>query len=112
VERDQLAVWSRGSSSLANHARIVLRCAEPGVVFERLTADLGVTTVTVAMWRDWFPEVRLDGLVDGARSGRPKAGLVLSDVEREQLAWSRRRRNTSQALASHCGAEHARGSHQ
>lgn len=29
-------------------ARIVLACAEPGAVYEQVTADLGVTTMTVA----------------------------------------------------------------
>jgi transcriptional regulator with XRE-family HTH domain len=37
--------------------------------------------------------------VDGARSGRPKAGLVLSDAERDQLSRWARRAKTSQALA-------------
>src|SRR2546430_16674944 len=34
-----------------------------------------------------------------ARTGRPKAVLVLTDVEREQLIRWSRRRNSSQALA-------------
>jgi transposase len=39
-------------------------------------------------------------LLDGPRSGRPKAQLVLTEDEREQLArWSRRRK-TAQALAT------------
>jgi transposase len=84
---------------LATRARIVLRCAEPGVVYERVAADLGVTTMTVAKWRDRFADLRLDGLADGPRPGRPKAALALSDAEREQLTrWSRRAK-TSQALA-------------
>jgi transposase len=99
-EREQLARWSRGSSPrMAVRAQIVLRCAEPGVVYERVAADLGVTTVTVGAWRRRFAQARLDGLSDGARPGRPKAGLVLSGAEREQLTrWSRRAK-TSQALA-------------
>ena len=39
------------------------------------------------------------GLADGARPGRPKAGLVLTDAEREQLTRWARRAKTSQALA-------------
>ncbi len=99
-ERDQLARWSRGASPrLAVRAQIVLRCAEPGVVYERVACELGVTTMTVGSWRKRFAQSRLDGLADGARAGRPKAGLVLTDAEREQLArWSRRAK-TSQALA-------------
>jgi transposase/transcriptional regulator with XRE-family HTH domain len=101
VERDQLVVWSLASSSrLAVRARIVLGCAQPGVVYEQLAADLGVTALTVAKWRRRFLEARLDGLSDGERPGRPKAVLTLTDAERDQLTrWSRRAK-TSQALAT------------
>ncbi|PKW19147.1 IS630 family transposase [Saccharopolyspora spinosa] len=98
-ERDQLHRWSRGSSRLAVRARIVLRCAESGVVYEQVAADLGVTAMTVGKWRKRFAEARLDGLVDRQRPGRHKADLVLTDEEREQLTrWSRRAKS-SQALA-------------
>jgi transposase-like protein len=84
---------------MAERAQIVLRCAEPGAVYERVAADLGVTTMTVGSWRKRFIGARLDGLADGVRPGRPKAGLVLADDERDQLTrWSRRAK-TSQALA-------------
>ncbi len=80
-------------------ARIVLACAEPGVVYERLAADLGVSAMTVGKWRKRFAESRLDGLRDARRSGRPTVGLVLTGDEAEQLRrWSRRAK-TSQALA-------------
>jgi transposase len=99
-ERDQLVAWSRGGSlRLAVRARIVLACAEPGVVYERLAAELGVTTMTVGKWRRRFAVAGLAGLADSERAGRPKAELVLTDAERDQLVrWSRRAR-TSQALA-------------
>src|SRR6186997_2912148 len=99
-ERARLAAWSRGGSArLAVRAKIVLACADPGVVYERVAADLGVTTMTVGLWRKRFAAARCDGLVDGARGGRPKTELVLTDLEREQLTrWSRRAR-TAQALA-------------
>lgn len=84
---------------MAVRAAIVLACAEPGVVYERVAAELGVTTMTVSKWRRRFAEERLAGLVDGERPGRPKADLVLSDTERAQLTrWSRRAKS-SQALA-------------
>jgi transposase-like protein len=84
---------------LAVRARIVLACAEPGVVYERVAADLGVTTMTVGKWRKRFLQARLEGLADSERPGRPKAGLELTDMEREQLTrWSRRAK-TSQVLA-------------
>src|SRR6266536_3144901 len=105
-ERDQLARWSRGTSPrLAVRARIVLACAEPGAESERVAAELGVTPMTVGKWRKRFAGARLDGLADGARPGRPKAGLVLADAERDQLArWSRR---TSRWPPS-CGSRRAR----
>jgi transposase len=84
---------------LAVRAKIVLACAEPGVVYERVAAELGVTTMTVGSWRKRFAQDRCEGLVDGRRSGRPKAELVLTDAEREQLTrWSRRAK-TAQSLA-------------
>src|SRR5215210_3790532 len=101
VEREQLLRWSHGGQSarLAVRAKIVLACAEPGVVYERVAADLGVTTMTVGAWRKRFVRARCDGLIDGRRSGRPKAELVVTEDEREQLTrWSRRAR-TAQALA-------------
>jgi transposase len=99
-ERDRLVAWARGGSSrLAVRARIVLACAEPGVVYERLAAELGVTTMTVGKWRKRFALAGLAGLADGERAGRPKAELVLADAERDQLVrWSRRAKG-SQALA-------------
>ena len=100
-EREQLVGWSRGGGSarLAVRAKIVLACAEPGAVYERVAAELGVTTMTVGKWRKRFGRARCDGLTDGFRSGRPKAQLVLSDAEREQLTrWSRRAK-TAQSLA-------------
>jgi transposase len=101
AEREQLVRWAHGvgPARLAVRARIVLACAEPGVVYERVAADLGVTTMTVGAWRKRFAQARCDGLIDGRRPGRPKAELVLTDAERDQLIrWSRRAK-TSQALA-------------
>lgn len=98
-ERDQLLAWSQGPSRSAMRARIVLACAEPGVVYERLAADLGVTTMTVTKWRRRFAQSRVDGLRDEQRPGRPKSDLVLTEGEREQLTRWARRAKTSQALA-------------
>ncbi|WP_205857831.1 IS630 family transposase [Phytoactinopolyspora endophytica] len=99
-ERDQLVRWSRGDSArMAMRAKIVLACAEPGVVYAQLADELGVTRMTVINVRRRFSESRLDGLVDRPRPGRAKVELMVSDAEREQLVrWSRRAKS-SQALA-------------
>jgi len=88
-----------GSPRLAGRARIVLACAEPGSGNSVVAAGLGVSAETVRKWRARFAEHGLDGLADGARTGRPKAGLVLTDAERDQLSRWARRAKTSQALA-------------
>ena len=101
-ERERLGGWSRGSSRLAMRAKIVLACAESDVVYARLARELGVSTMTVINVRKRFAVSRLDGLVDRPRAGRPKAALVLTDSERDQLRrWSRRAKS-SQALAVRC----------
>jgi transposase len=99
-ERDRLVGWSHGGSSRrAVRARIVLALAEPAAVPARVAADLGVTTAMVAKWRKRFEDSRMAGLVDDQRPGRPKAELVLSAAERDQLQrWSRRAKS-AQALA-------------
>jgi transposase len=100
AERDQLLAWSEGEGSrLAVRARIVLGCSEPGVVYARVAEELGVSVMTVNNVRHRFFESRLAGLVDRPRSGRPKAGLSLSDVERDQLQRWARRASSTQALA-------------
>jgi transposase len=100
AERDRLLDWSAAEGSrLAIRARIVLACSEPGVVYARLAEELGVSVMTVHNVRRRFAESRLASLVDRPRSGRPKAGLSLTEAEREQLQrWARRSKST-QALA-------------
>ena len=98
-EREQLSAWSRGPGRRAVRARIVLACAEPGAANERVAAELGVTALTVGKWRRRFAQAGLDGLADDERPGRPKAGLTLTDAERDQLTRWARRAKSSQALA-------------
>jgi transposase len=64
-----------------------------------VAADLGLSAETVRKWRSRFAEHGAAGLADGARPGRPKAGLVLTGAERDQLTRWARRAKTSQALA-------------
>jgi transposase len=87
-ERAELTRWARratSAQSLALRARIVLACAEPGATNTRVAADLGVSQPTVGKWRARFVELRLDGLVDGDRPGRP-ASIALERVEEVLVA--------------------------
>src|SRR6201996_3952644 len=89
-----------GPARLGERARIVLACADPAAGGNSgVAAELGMSADTVRKWRERFAVAGVAGLADGARPGRPKAGLVLSDAEREQLARWARRAKTSQALA-------------
>ena len=88
-------VGGRGSV----RARIVLACSEPGVMYARLADELGVSVMTVHNVRRRFFESRIAGLVDRPRSRRPKAGLSLSEAERDQLQRWARRSSSTQALA-------------
>ncbi|MEV4899699.1 IS630 family transposase, partial [Nonomuraea sp. NPDC055795] len=61
--------------------------------------SVGVTAKTVRKWRGAFAAERTAGLEDPGPIGRPKAVLVLTGTERDQLTrWARRAR-TSQILA-------------
>ena len=84
---------------LAERARIVLACAEPGSGVARVASQLGSTRMTVRKWRRRFAEDGLAGLADHDRPGRPVAGLALTGAERDQLTRWARRAKTAQALA-------------
>jgi transposase len=72
-ERAQLTRWERrrkSSQALALRSRIVLGCAE-GLANKQVAEACGVTPATVGKWRRRFGELRLDGLCDEPRPGRP-----------------------------------------
>jgi hypothetical protein len=50
-----------------------------------VAAELGLSVERVRKWRGRFTELGPGGLSDSPRLGRRKAGLVLTDAEREQL---------------------------
>ena len=81
-ERDQLVRWERrrkSSQALALRSRIVLKCAE-GHANKEVAAACGVSAATVGKWRRRFCELRLDGLVDEPRPGRPRT-ISVEQVE-------------------------------
>ncbi len=81
-ERAQLQRWSRRRSSaqaLALRSRIVLDCAE-GLDNKQVAARQRVSQQTVGKWRARFVELRLDGLGDEPRPGRPPS-ITADQVE-------------------------------
>ncbi|MER5618521.1 MULTISPECIES: IS630 family transposase [unclassified Streptomyces] len=87
--------WDRRA---AERARIILACAD-GMSNAAVGRLVGVQAKTVGKWRRKFAAERLAGLQDAGRIGRPKADLVLSDGERDQLVRWARRAKTAQYLA-------------
>src|SRR5260370_17883557 len=76
-DRAELVRWSQGSSPmLAERARIVLACAEPGSGVARVAAELGSTRMTVRKWRRRFAEDGLAGVAVPVPPGRAVAGLA------------------------------------
>ena len=78
----QLSRWARrgkSSQALALRSRIVLGCAQ-GLSNQDVAAREKVSTPTVGKWRARFVELRLDGLGDDPRPGRP-ASITVEQVE-------------------------------
>jgi transposase len=93
--------WSRRAKSsqvLAMRSRIVLACAD-GASNTDVAMSLGVHVSTVGKWRRRFLKLRLDGLMDEQRPGRPPSitldrveDVVVSTLEqtpRNATHWSR-----------------------
>jgi transposase len=81
-EREQLQRWARrrkSAQALALRSRIVLGCAD-GLDNKQVAAREGVAAATVGKWRSRFVELRLDGLADDPRPGRP-ASITAKQVE-------------------------------
>jgi len=86
--------------ALAQRARVVLACAEPGATNLGVSRRLGVSRPTIATWRGRFAEHRLEGLVDAPRSGAPRTigdeaverlvALTLEEAPRGATHWSTR----------------------
>ncbi len=68
--------------ALAQRARIVLACAEPGSTNSGIARALGVSRMSVTTWRARFLAHRLDGLVDLHRSDAPRQ---VGDTEIERV---------------------------
>ena len=83
-EREQLEAWARRPSSaqaLALRARIILAAGE-GLNNVEIADRLQVALSTVRKWRNRFAPLRLDGLLDEPRPGRPR---TVSDQQVEEV---------------------------
>lgn len=82
-ERDVLQRWARrpkSAQALALRCRIVLAAADGGLNKD-IAVELGCNPTTVGKWRSRFAELRLDGLHDEPRPGKPRT-ITDDDVER------------------------------
>jgi transposase/transcriptional regulator with XRE-family HTH domain len=77
---------------------MVLACAD-GLSNAAVAQRFSVSVATASKWRSRFATQRLAGLEDEARAGRPKADLLLTEVERAELRRWARRAKTAQFLA-------------
>jgi transposase len=86
--------------ALAQRARVVLACAEPGATNLGVAKALGVSRPTVATWRRRFAAHRLEGLLDAPRPGAPRrigdaaverlVALTLEEAPPDATHWSTR----------------------
>ena len=102
AERSELQARARRrkiARADAMRAEIILLAAD-GMTNLAIAERLGITRVTVAMWRKRFAAKRLDGLVDAPRPGAPRqigdakiAEVVTTTLETMPVAathWSTR----------------------
>jgi transposase len=61
----------RVARSLSERCRFILRCAD-GVPSKSVASENCVHEHTVGKWRQCFLKDRIDGLLDEARTGRPR----------------------------------------
>jgi transposase len=62
----------KGAYALAQRSRIILLAAD-GLTNQTIATRVGVSGVTVSLWRRRFAERRLAGLQEQPRRGRPKS---------------------------------------
>lgn len=111
-ERTELDNWARRPTSaqaLAQRAKIVLACAE-GKTNTQVAEELNLTKPTVGKWRKRFIDMRLDGLTDQPRPGRPHTvsieqvqQVIIDTLETkpaEATHWSRRKMAEKSGLSA------------
>ena len=83
-ERAQLEAWARRrrtAQALAQRSRIVLLAAD-GLKNTEIAERLGTGRPMITKWRNRFAELRLDGLLDEPRPGRPR---TITDEQVEEV---------------------------
>lgn len=101
-EKMTLRAWTRRrqtAQALALRSRIVLACAE-GKSNAEVAEHMGVARITVTKWRNRFAVLRLQGLLDEPRPGRPRLvtdekveaviGKTLEERPKDATHWSTR----------------------
>jgi transposase len=113
---------AKSSQVLAMRSRIVLGCAD-GMDTKQIAAELRVPPDTVSKWRNRFIRLRLDGLIDEQRPGRPPSipleqseQVVVATVQetpRGATPWSRasmaQRSGSSKSTIGRIGLEPHQG---
>lgn len=89
----------RVARSLSDRCRLILACAD-GKSSKAIAAETGLHEHTVGKWRRRFLSDRLDGLLDEARSGRPRTidddavarviDMTLQQLPADATHWSTR----------------------
>ncbi len=72
-EEATLRMWTRAGSTeqrLARRARVILGCAQ-GLPIREVSERCGLSQISVFKWKRRFLEMRLEGLADERRRGRP-----------------------------------------
>lgn len=101
-----LARRRKTAQAISLRAQIILRAAK-GMTNIEIAEDLGTSRITVGKWRRRFAELRIDGLFDAPRSGRPRSVTdakveevvtrTLESMPKDATHWSTR------SMAEACG---------
>jgi transposase len=99
-EEQTLRMWTRAGTTeqrLARRARVVLCCAQ-GLPIREVGERCGLSQISVFKWKRRFLEMRLDGLTDEQRRGRPASitaaqrlavvDLATSTPRKGKTSWS------------------------
>ena len=70
-EITQLASRPKTEQRLALRANIILKCLE-GWANTKIAKEFNITALTVKKWRTRFIKLKMEGLYDAPRSGKPK----------------------------------------